>query len=97
MEWIVAAHIHSKNGEFANAVTCCDEALSLNSYSDLATATKARAMMSGMEYLDMLSRIHNELKPATYVEIGVCRGHSLVLAQADTQTVAIDPNPQIQH
>ncbi|MEA2894807.1 MAG: hypothetical protein QOJ84_422 [Bradyrhizobium sp.] len=47
----------------------------------------------GTPYLDVLRRIHDELVPRSYLEIGVRHGHSLVLAQCDS--VGVDPAPQI--
>lgn len=52
--------------------------------------------MPGDDYLAVLSRFHEWLKPESYVEIGVWHGDSLALAKPETQTVAIDPFPQIQ-
>jgi hypothetical protein len=47
--------------------------------------------MPGEDYLAVLSRIHARLKPATYVEIGVRSGKSLVLAGDRTTAIGIDP------
>jgi predicted O-methyltransferase YrrM len=47
----------------------------------------------GIPYLDVLRRIHEELAPGKYLEIGVRHGHSLVLAQCTG--IGIDPAPQI--
>jgi hypothetical protein len=57
----------------------------------------AMAALPGEDYLAILSRIHRELRPATYVEIGVETGQSLVLAQPGTACVGIDPQPQLRH
>jgi hypothetical protein len=48
----------------------------------------------GPDYREVLRWIHHELKPATYVEIGVGWGDSLRLAQPSTMAVGIDPSPQ---
>jgi hypothetical protein len=46
-------------------------------------------------YLELLERIHAHLRPATYVEIGVHEGDSLVLASQETRAVGIDPAPSV--
>jgi hypothetical protein len=45
-----------------------------------------------MHYLELLRRLHDELQPAGYLEIGVDCGDSLGLSQA--RSVAIDPAPK---
>jgi predicted O-methyltransferase YrrM len=45
-----------------------------------------------VHYLDLLRRLHEELRPAGYLEIGVDRGDSLRLSRA--RSVAIDPAPK---
>jgi hypothetical protein len=45
-----------------------------------------------MHYLDVLRRLHEELHPAGYLEIGVDWGDSLQLSRA--RSVAIDPAPK---
>jgi hypothetical protein len=57
------------------------------------TADRAIAVMpyhAGMEYFDCLSRLHDVLAPARYLEIGVWRGESLALSRA--ASIAIDPH-----
>jgi hypothetical protein len=43
----------------------------------------------------LLRLIHNHLKPATYVEIGVGQGHSFFRVLPGTAAIGIDPNPKI--
>ena len=45
-----------------------------------------------MHYLELLRRLHEELQPAGYLEIGVDMGDSLGLSRA--RSVAIDPAPK---
>ena len=49
---------------------------------------------AGENYLAVLRRLHEQLRPETYLEIGCDKGVSLALAQC--ASVAIDPHPQIQ-
>jgi hypothetical protein len=51
--------------------------------------------MHGEDYLRVLRRLHEHLKPRTYLEIGVALGWSLALASPQTKVLAIDPAPQL--
>ncbi len=48
-------------------------------------------------YFEMLDRVHQQLLPRTYVEIGVNRGRSLTLALPGTSCVGVDPEPQLRY
>jgi hypothetical protein len=50
----------------------------------------------GPNYLQVLGWIHQELRPASYVEIGVLHGHSMKLARPGTVAIGIDPHPRVQ-
>lgn len=43
-----------------------------------------------MQYLDFLERVHETLRPPTYLEIGIRHGHSLALSRATT--IGVDPD-----
>ena len=49
----------------------------------------------GPNYYEVLRWLHEDLRPDSYVEIGVGRGHSLALAMPPTIAVGIDPCPQV--
>jgi hypothetical protein len=49
----------------------------------------------GPNYLEVLRWLHEELKPASYLEIGVFRGRSLSLAKPPTIALGIDPCPKV--
>jgi len=51
--------------------------------------------LPGEDYLSILSRIHDWLKPSSYLEIGIHSGRSLALAQPSTIAIGIDPDPRI--
>jgi len=57
----------------------------------------AEAKFPGPNYLDWLKWFHQQLKPATYVEIGVESGQSLQYAQGATRAIGIDPALRIVH
>ena len=49
----------------------------------------------GPNYYEVLRWLHEHLKPATYLEIGVFRGNSLKLAVPPTIALGIDPSPVV--
>ncbi len=51
----------------------------------------ASMRLPGPDYLEVLSWLHQEQKPASYVEIGVGNGSSLELARPPTVALGIDP------
>jgi hypothetical protein len=51
--------------------------------------------LPGPNYYDVLRWLHEELKPASYLEIGVFRGRSLSLAMPPTTALGIDPCPKV--
>jgi predicted O-methyltransferase YrrM len=54
----------------------------------------AEEMTAGaVSYLDILERLHRELRPARYLEIGVRHGASLRLAKGPA--IGVDPAPEI--
>src|SRR5207249_3909276 len=56
---------------------------------------QAQILLGGEDYLAVLERIHAQLMPRTYIEIGVFQGESLRLARFPTQAIGIDPAPQL--
>lgn len=57
----------------------------------------ARQRFPGPQYLEWLQWLHDYLKPATYLEIGVETGQSLRFAQGPTKAVGVDPEIRIVH
>lgn len=55
----------------------------------------ARIRMPGADYSAWLDRLHEALRPETYVEIGIFTGTTLALARPPTIAVGIDPHPSI--
>jgi hypothetical protein len=49
------------------------------------------------DYQAMLKRLHEHLKPATYLEIGIHTGSTLDLAAPATRAIGVDPAPQLRH
>jgi predicted O-methyltransferase YrrM len=54
----------------------------------------ASGAFPGPGFREVLGWIHEALRPATYVEIGVYAGCSLAAVQAHTLAIGIDPDPQ---
>jgi hypothetical protein len=48
----------------------------------------------GDDYFRVLARIHEHLKPATYLEIGIDQGHSFEIVTPETIALGVDPNPR---
>ncbi|MDQ2675956.1 MAG: class I SAM-dependent methyltransferase, partial [Actinomycetota bacterium] len=53
--------------------------------------------MPGPTYYDVLGWIHETVRPANYLEIGVRHGFSLGNVLEETRTVAVDPNPLVTY
>jgi hypothetical protein len=47
-------------------------------------------------YLHLLRQFHAELRPATYLEVGVHTGQSLTLLEPETLAIGIDPVPSLR-
>ena len=69
-----------------------DAAVAKDTLDYVATA---KSTLPGPYYYIVLYWLHRLLKPATYVEIGVHRGESLVLAHPRTRSIGIDPAPMV--
>jgi Methyltransferase domain len=82
-------------GDFGKAAELCKRALVLEFDNSAAHGLWANAELPGVDYNVWLTRIHQYLKPRTYVEIGIKSGESLSLAGANTTVVGIDPKPKV--
>lgn len=56
---------------------------------------QAHIQLGGENYLSILARIFDFMKPRTYVEIGVAQGDSIRLVKPPTLAIGIDPDPQL--
>jgi len=50
----------------------------------------------GEDYFQVLARIHEHLKPATYLEIGIDQGQSFEIVRPETLALGVDPNPRLR-
>jgi hypothetical protein len=58
--------------------------------------TRANAVNAAVGYFALLERLHERLRPRTYVEIGVHMGRSLGRVRPGTTSIGIDPNPRVE-
>ncbi|MGE0430841.1 MAG: class I SAM-dependent methyltransferase [Planctomycetota bacterium] len=81
-------------GQPEEAAATARQALTLLTDCPEAHAVLARLSLTGQPYLDTMRQIQAALRPATYVEVGVCVGSSLERIAAGTRVVGIDPDPR---
>ncbi|SBS75563.1 hypothetical protein MHPYR_260034 [uncultured Mycobacterium sp.] len=86
-------------GRRKNAAELCKAALQTEDYS--VAHLRAHHMLAELEfpgddYFRILARIHEYLKPATYLEIGIDQGDSFEIVMPETLALGVDPNPRPQ-
>ena len=84
-------------GASAEAEAHFREALALEPRFAAAYEGLSRLRMPGPWYYERIGRIHDQLNPTTYLEIGVFEGESLAQAHPPTIAVGVDPEPRISH
>jgi hypothetical protein len=92
-KWVVKGEGCLARGAVEKALKYSKKSLSLDNNFGSAYYLMARSLMPGDDYLALISRFHNFLKPQSYVEIGVYRGKSLGLVNSQTKAIGIDPSP----
>ncbi len=83
-------------GEMSEAIALCQQALAQEPGNAYARLTLVRARMPGEIYRQVLRRIHEHVRPRTYVEIGVDKGDTIAMACPETLALGIDPAPKIE-
>jgi len=81
-------------GRSDEAISACLRALEVEPDCLDAHVCLARAKRPGDDYLVWLRRLHERLRPRTYLEIGVDAGRTLRLAQPPTRAIGVDPVAQ---
>jgi tetratricopeptide (TPR) repeat protein len=90
-----AARALEHAGERDGAVRYCEEALALNPKLTEAHELLTAMFMHGESYVQVMDRMHDHLKPRTYIEIGVAEGTSIRLVRPGTSALGVDPEPKI--
>ena len=57
----------------------------------------ASPLCKGPHYQSVLKALHQHLKPANYLEIGIHTGETFDLAASTTRAIGVDPSPQVGH
>jgi len=93
-------------GRNERAVELCHAALKAEAENSSANGSplvhrRAHDVLSLLEfpgegYFQILTRIHEYVKPATYLEIGVDQGESFKIVAPTTIALGIDPNPHVE-
>jgi hypothetical protein len=86
-------------GRHERAAELCHTALQTADYSK--AHLRAHHMLADLEfpgddYFRVLTHIHEYLKPATYLEIGVDQGLSFEIISPETLALGVDPNPRLR-
>ncbi len=90
-----AALAANRAGDADAAVRYCERALALDYNLQSVHDLLSTIFLHGEVYSEVLARIHQHLRPRTYVEIGVETGASLRLVLPQTQAIGIDPEPKL--
>jgi hypothetical protein len=90
-----AALAAGRAGDVDTAVRYCEHAVALDPNFEPAHSLLTSLFLHGEMYFDLLPRIHQQLQPRTYVEIGVETGLSLKRVLPQTQAIGIDPRPEL--
>jgi hypothetical protein len=88
------ARLNQWLGRKADAQRMCRRALSYCDYTK-AYRLLAQLTLPGEDYFKVLGRVHEHVRPATYLEVGVSRGESLKLVSSETRALGIDPQPRL--
>ena len=89
------ARQHLAGGDRIAALDLSRQALAEDSDCFEAHLILAGMALAGDHYMDLLAAVHQNLRPRTYLEIGVGSGASIALAGAGTLAIGVDPEPEI--
>src|ERR1700693_1241919 len=78
-----AGIMHMRLGNNDKAWRCCQAALACKPGLSLAHELMSIIALPGPLYFELLSQIHQQVRPRTYLEIGVESGRSIALALSE--------------
>src|SRR5215831_30202 len=90
-----AALTYSRLGDAGAALRHAEKCVSLAPRSLPAHHLLAGISLPGPHYLEVITMIHAQLRPRTYLEIGVDSGQSIALVRPETRAIGIDPEPRV--
>ena len=90
-----AAAAARQAGDIDRAAWHCERALRIDPRLEPVHELLEKLFLHGEEYVALLPRIHQQLRPRTYVEIGIETGMSVRFALPQTRVLGIDPDPRI--
>ncbi|MDR3579541.1 MAG: glycosyltransferase family 2 protein [Oryzomonas sp.] len=92
---VMRAKVRISLGDLSGALAACENIQQLfpqsNAAREVLFVLAVEQEMPGEDYYSWLQRFHEQLRPASYVEIGLGHGRSLALAGPETKAVGIDP------
>src|ERR1700733_3093946 len=94
---LVAAFAAFSADRWSEAIELCQRVLASDPDNQEAHLLWASAELHGTHYHQILRRIHQHLRPGTYVEIGIEAGDTLALAAPGTLVIGIDPRPRLSY
>jgi tetratricopeptide (TPR) repeat protein len=95
-EWLFdAAAACYALGDHQLALEYCERARRIAPGLSGPSGLQAQINLGGEHYTEVLARVFEQLRPRTYVEIGIFQGQSLQLAKPPTIAIGIDPEPRL--
>lgn len=83
-------------GDAAQAMRTCERALEMRPDFVEVHSIMSEIELPGEVYTSVIRRLHDALRPRTYVEVGIFQGQTLALASPHTRVIGIDPEPQLR-
>ncbi len=79
----------------AKAVEYCRRSVALGEWAP-AERLLSSIELAGEHYVEVVRKMHQYLKPRTYIEIGVFTGATFALCAEHTRAIGVDPEPKLK-